>query len=154
MEAFGLVVIDEVHRLRNAGTVQASAIQELQAEDVVGINGTIDCNQSSKLTRILSLAPGQEARWKSYIRTGQRNPFDCTGPESLSARLTVGAFERYIIGNRLPIPLPLPLLPLPLLPLLPLLLPSLQPLGSTHEVFRRMQSEIRDYPPDREIASR
>jgi len=72
--AFGLVVIDEVHRSRNAGTAQASAIQELQAEEVVGTNRTIVYNQSSELTGILSLAPGQEARWKLYIRTGQKNP--------------------------------------------------------------------------------
>jgi hypothetical protein len=71
---------------------------------VVGINGTIVYNQSRELTGILSLAPGQEARWKSYIRAGQRNPFNFTDLESLSARLTIGAFERYIIEQSSPYP--------------------------------------------------
>jgi hypothetical protein len=70
---------------------------------VVGMTGTIVYNQSSELRGILSLAPGQEARWKSYIRAGQRNPFNFTDLELLSARLTVGSFERYIIGQLSPV---------------------------------------------------
>jgi hypothetical protein len=83
--------------------LEQNLMPQVQAEEVVGMTGTIVFNQTNELTGILSLAPGQDARWKSYIREGQRNPFNFTDPESLSARLTVGVFERYIIEKLSPV---------------------------------------------------